>query len=238
MNKKKIGLLALALVLALGALGVGYASWTDTIFVEGTVETGSVDIVVVDTSNTWIFKYPEHNVDVWHTWDSQEGEVEPLPGNPWPDYTPIAFPINYSLIAYADADKIADDTVKVVFGDAFPCDELRADMLVHYVGSVPAIVDAEVTALTDNTDNGIDDCALLAQYVTVKFYQSDASGTQGTEITEAYQMHECYYVLAIMTLNLPQAEDLAGTDLTQEDFMNLNCSFTAEITATQWNECN
>jgi hypothetical protein len=39
---KKIGLLCLALVLALGALGVGYASWTDTITIFGTVNTGEV----------------------------------------------------------------------------------------------------------------------------------------------------------------------------------------------------
>ena len=41
---KKIGLLCLALVLALGALGVGYASWNDTIFVTGTVNTGTVEL--------------------------------------------------------------------------------------------------------------------------------------------------------------------------------------------------
>ena len=40
---KKIGLLCLALVLALGALGVGYASWTDTITISGTNSTISVD---------------------------------------------------------------------------------------------------------------------------------------------------------------------------------------------------
>jgi len=39
---KKFGLLCLALVLALGALGVGYAAWTDTIYIDGTVNTGKV----------------------------------------------------------------------------------------------------------------------------------------------------------------------------------------------------
>jgi len=39
---KKIGILCLALVIALGALGIGWASWTDTIFVSGTVCTGDV----------------------------------------------------------------------------------------------------------------------------------------------------------------------------------------------------
>lgn len=39
---KKIGLICLALVLALGALGVGYAAWTDTVTISGPVTTGRV----------------------------------------------------------------------------------------------------------------------------------------------------------------------------------------------------
>ena len=39
---KKIGILALALVLALGSLGVGYALWSDVLYLEGTVQTGTV----------------------------------------------------------------------------------------------------------------------------------------------------------------------------------------------------
>ena len=39
---KKIGLLLLALVLALGTLGVGYAMWSDTLTITGNVNTGEV----------------------------------------------------------------------------------------------------------------------------------------------------------------------------------------------------
>lgn len=45
---KKIGLLVLALVLALGTIGVGYAKWTDTVTINGTVNTGNVKIGIVD----------------------------------------------------------------------------------------------------------------------------------------------------------------------------------------------
>jgi len=41
---KKVGLLIIALVVALGGLGVGYAMWSDTINVVGSVETGDVCI--------------------------------------------------------------------------------------------------------------------------------------------------------------------------------------------------
>lgn len=40
---KRIGLLSLALVLALGSLGIGYAAWTDTLTISGTVATGHVE---------------------------------------------------------------------------------------------------------------------------------------------------------------------------------------------------
>lgn len=37
----RVGILSIALLLALGVMGVGYAVWTATAFVDGTVETGS-----------------------------------------------------------------------------------------------------------------------------------------------------------------------------------------------------
>ena len=43
---KKIGLLCLALVLALGALGVGYGLWDKTVYIAGTVNTGEVDAIM------------------------------------------------------------------------------------------------------------------------------------------------------------------------------------------------
>jgi hypothetical protein len=39
---KKVGLLCLALVLALGSLGVGFARWYDDLYVDGYIKTGTV----------------------------------------------------------------------------------------------------------------------------------------------------------------------------------------------------
>ena len=41
---KKIGLLALAIVLALGTMGIGYALWFDDLTIDGSVETGTFDV--------------------------------------------------------------------------------------------------------------------------------------------------------------------------------------------------
>lgn len=40
---KKIAILCLALVMALGSLGIGYAMWDKTLYIDGTVYTGEVD---------------------------------------------------------------------------------------------------------------------------------------------------------------------------------------------------
>jgi len=47
---KKIGLICLAVVLAVGVIGIGFASWTDTVVVEETVTTGSVCVGIRDVS--------------------------------------------------------------------------------------------------------------------------------------------------------------------------------------------
>ena len=41
---KKFGLLLLAVVLALGTMGVGYAMWYEDLYIDGTVYTGELDV--------------------------------------------------------------------------------------------------------------------------------------------------------------------------------------------------
>jgi hypothetical protein len=45
---KKLGLICLAVMLALGSLGVAYAAWTDMIFIEGSVDTGTLVLGIND----------------------------------------------------------------------------------------------------------------------------------------------------------------------------------------------
>lgn len=41
---KKIGLISLVLVLAMGIMGVGYAMWSDSLYLDGTVHTGDIGL--------------------------------------------------------------------------------------------------------------------------------------------------------------------------------------------------
>ena len=69
---KKIGLLALALVLALGSLGVGFALWSETLYLDGYVYTGELsadwsleaygDDEAADKDVSWVDAYI---VDGW-----------------------------------------------------------------------------------------------------------------------------------------------------------------------------
>jgi hypothetical protein len=48
---KKIILICLGLVLALGSMGVGYALWSDSLYLEGTINTGEVDVCLVSIAS-------------------------------------------------------------------------------------------------------------------------------------------------------------------------------------------
>jgi len=48
---KKIGILALVLVVALSAIGMGYAWWTQSLTINGTVNTGNLLVGIADLNN-------------------------------------------------------------------------------------------------------------------------------------------------------------------------------------------
>ena len=52
---RKLGLIIIAVIFALGAMGIGYAWWTDTLTINGVVTTGHL---------TWIFIQPISQSDV------------------------------------------------------------------------------------------------------------------------------------------------------------------------------
>lgn len=220
---KKVGLLCMALVLALGALGVGFAAWMDTIDIVGEVYTGSVDINIVDTSNTLVYKCPasvsEDELFILHYWDS---DVQSAP---------------YDLIAWADTDSIlgspayfpgaggvppGDDEIYVWYHNVFPSINFDCDFLLHYDGSIPAKVNA--LSLTYDPVVGGD----LTNYITVMCYESDAAGTMGAPVDLlGLQLHECDYILVVIRLHLPQDDDtLQGCE----------GALTGKISVIQWNE--
>jgi hypothetical protein len=213
---RKIGLLSLALVLALGALGVGYAHWTDTITIQGTVNTGSVNINVEYYSGTDIYKDLDTDGMVTVYWVKDANGVVV-----WSTGTP---PTHGLLVAWAAAAPgPADDTVVITYNNTFPTTSLVADIIVHYVGTVPAMVTANITS---------------ADQWLIDLWNGGYAGAYGAivNMTDGFdfiapivelpiQMHYCEYAKVWLWLDLPQDDTL----------MNRTGNFTATITATQWN---
>ncbi len=220
---KKIGLLCLALVLALGTLGVGYAAWTDSIAIDGTVNTGDVDINVERVSSTWVYKNLDtHEVVVLHGWTDDQ----PAP------------PANSELIASSVAVITGDDSVTVTYEDMFPCVDFKVNFLLHYDGSIPAkIQDGDLPPTFIGADEAFFNalCWSLpvadpeASYCYGEMWVSDEFGNKGDNIPalDGYQLHNCDYILVVITLHLGQGAP-----------MNANASFTHEFKVIQWNEYN
>jgi len=254
---KKIGFLIIALVLALGTLGVGYAAWTDEVIITGSVDTGSLDLVVEDYSGMWFWKVPGGTPEYFFTVDPEFVPAQ-VTGHPAP-----------FIVAYAaskqtldSSSEPVDDSITMTFSELFPIDSpcvplygpdgddedsdpdlvacqyaWRADFVLHYNGTIPAMVDAEFTSATGDAEMlwNLGYAWVVFEYLDETYEPGDNPWVHrtGEEITDAVQMHYCDYVLGWLCVVIPQ---VPPEGYTQEDFMNLVGTFTAKITAIQWNE--
>lgn len=141
----KFGVLALALVLALGGLGVGYASWTDTVVVEESVTTGTFCIQAeqgtLEVSDELGFKLP------------------PFTGNDHPDKTcdigieNIGFVDPPKSVAWGEAVWIDEDEIEITLHDVYPCYYNHFDFWVENCGTIPGILDEVI--LYDGTTSQV-----------------------------------------------------------------------------------
>jgi len=229
---KKIGLLALALVLALGALGVGYAAWTDTVTIEGTVNTGTVDLEVEGYSGMWMWKIPGGTPDYYLTTDPED--VPSQVGN-----NPVPFIVAYSSAAQTiDKNKeLVDDSVTVTFNNLFPLMEggrvipWEADFECHYVGSIPVKVMLDPITITANAGSD-----LSGLTTNVSGYVKLNGASSWTKVTnaelEGTQLHNCDWVRFVVEVLVPQ---YAG-EAENEANMGQSGTITGQIKVIQWNE--
>jgi hypothetical protein len=239
---KKFGLLCLAIVLALGALGVGYASWTDTIFIEGTVETGEV-CIEFDTSKAMgevictnppagaFDPYPDFNWSGWSASDDPNKRSCP-PGYEFDliecvdkDVASVTFvrkDADGNVVDPADYGIIPIKELEVTIHDAYPHLAVDFSFWVHNCGSIPVILQEPVITQSD---------FLLIEY-------GDNIGTQ---------LHPCNSVEISFVVGVVQHKGYYGyggawiVDDESQDLLPQNndtdITFTIEIPAKQWAEC-
>ena len=233
---KKISMIMLALVVALGGLGVGYAMWSDTITISGSVNTGTLDLVVKEYSSTYVWKLDDHGIAVISNDDSMPAGAYdwdgPLVNGDTP--TPVAYA--EAVQGDGDANVEAEDDIHVTIVNAFPLEDanddpiqIKADFLLHYEGSIPVRV--QLAELNCNPD--------LSPFLNIMFYESDVNGGKaGPAIIPAdlvgVQWHNCQYILVEIYFDsaLMQAADWEGVD----GAMGLSGDITGTIKVVQWNE--
>jgi len=225
---KKIGILILALVFALGSLGVGYAMWWDRVYIDGDVSTGCVDLTVDSVSGTWVYKNIASGAVVYSSSELNEDTN----GDGIDELLYVARAVAAIMDEYAEEDEEIFITLDNIF-PTFDYDEtlgwvehpLIADVLFLYDCTVPAHISWETTAPCSE---------YFENYLIWKWTVTDAAGDEtvyyGTEIT-GVQLHMGYSIYLEVYFDpgdLQWNEDL--------DLQNMSCSFLSEFYVHQWNE--
>ncbi len=221
---KKIGFISMILVMAMGLVGVGYAAWTDTVTISGTVNTGDVDLEVLRYSGTYVWKVDDAaNGDIFvkHGWTDEIGfhgppanAIDAFPNDGEGDMDPVA---------YAMASFAGDDAIIVDFWNMFPSIDFTADFLLHYNGSIPVKV-----SVSDIAVNGPPELTNNAT-ISILYYEADAQGNiinQTPLEIPLMQLHQSNYIVVVITIHLDQT----NVNMLQ------NGTVTGSIEVKQWNE--
>jgi len=199
MKRNKIGIIFLGLIIALAGLGGGYAAFSDTITVYGTISTGSVSWEVIDYSGTWVYK------DLI----TDECVVSDMPLSNG----------NLLLVAYAEAmPGIEDYDVHVAFENLLPCIWFKADILIRYTGTIPGKICGIDYSYT-SANNWIE------QLITNGDIYVNISNINGNEIELGYQLHENDEIRVEYLIHIPQQQDLmnvSGSFRARFDVMQWN----------------
>lgn len=215
---KRLGILFLVLVIALGGIGAAFAAWTDTLTITGTVNTGTVDIVIEATSGTEVYKdlrddsmavcyYLEDGVKIY----SQDlGYGDPPPGG--------------LLVAWADGNITGDDTMSFEFQNIFPGPSFAVDALFQYVGSVPAKINSITVDPLSDLDGILDD--LNPETYAYMWDPNTGYPDLNAPVDIGTQLHKGDWVWAVIGIVVPQDNTLMGK----------SASGTITIELVQWNE--
>ena len=229
---KRIGVLALALVIALGALGVSYTFWTEELYIDGTVYLGTLDIDINGVSSTFAYKVPgapDTGYGPETVVHYVYGETDPFP--------PAGGTLVASAITVANAIPDADMATMTLTG-LFPEIDFWADVELEYLGSIPAKVSvAEIYA------NDVSDTTLAALWQRGKDTKDDPirygawidgeistdNGISWTTVDDPLGLQLEQFDLVHVTLHIRLPEDA--------QFQNINnLGFTGIVTVIQWNE--
>jgi hypothetical protein len=203
---RKIGLLCLALVLALGTLGVGYAMWSDEVTIEGTVDTGTLRLGIFRAVVERIEQdKPVATVDLSFEGPILEKEFAGF-GRRW-----------------------AYEKLVVALNNTFPCLTVDIAFYLACVGSIPLHITA--VNISDPSGELIFERTSLPGASPIVGYFYLAGGDPGEEIINVVvgglpigqQMHWCDWYKADLILHVKQPAE-----------QNHEYNFVVEVIGEQW----
>ena len=220
---KKMGLMFMAMVIALVGVGVGYAAWTDTITISGTVNTGDVDLVIeyLSTTEVWKDLDTDGNVTVSYIKDADTGAIVRQDG---------VVPQPGLLVAYGNttAVDVDGDTITFEFDNLFPSIDFWVDAKLHYAGSIPVKIN---DISWQSSDTWINHLISGGDIELVIKEWDPQSHRVGDVLVEGDQLHYCDWIWVGVRVHIPQEAHGSTTLLQDRDG-----SFTVTLEVVQWNE--
>jgi len=214
---KKLGVICLALVLALGSLGVAYAAWNDEVIVEGTVQNGSLILGISDCA----VRDGSAPVNVGGDYPTNNPDQSILPGfvgNPFYLDKNVAW--GDCSLEDLDGDGINDKAYFNLY-NTYPCYFNAFAFYPYNAGTIPLRINSVLIEweggsqlLTENDYIGID--VTGDGYNDIEILWGNNFGAQ---LHEGQQIEVSFWIHVL-----------------QEAPQNATLSFTATMMAVQWNE--
>lgn len=229
---KKIGLLSLALVLALGTLGVGYAMWSDTLVIDGTISTGEVIVIFASQYDN----------------DPALGSNDPKEAGSWNlttlEWEGQRYDKDYASIASTFEDYVAGtsddgDYATLTVNNGYPCYWGSVLWDVKNVGLIPVkLWSVNLTELSKEDAEWPVNMALeigTRYYVDVDTQTVDEALDAGDDFSFILSAFGCDQIDPFVV-----NEDLGYIDVTvhveQDAEQKTSYDFTLEFVFGQWNE--
>ena len=217
---KKIGLISVILVMAMGIMGVAYASWSDVITINQQVQTGNVEVGVrgVAPDPEEVEGKQVATVGVTHGAFKFQKDFEQsdFPAGTLPPTTPGLYDLY--------------DSATVAISNYYPSLNVREDFFIGYNGSIPVKLSVLLT---------VDDPDLIYEHMDLTWikYHNGVLEFQGSGIAseelpkiqaalEGQQLHQSDVVLLWIDKHLRQSAPQGSAP----------SSFTLDVTAIQWNK--
>ena len=117
---RKIGILMLVLVVALASMGVGYAMWDKTLYIDGTVNTGVFKVGFTSIVRSW-------DSEDWANWN----------GLPWKEVGDAKCELFDSQYV-PETDKTVYKTLHMTITNGYPCYWAINKFTLDNAGTIPA----------------------------------------------------------------------------------------------------